>query len=159
MGYKSENILLAVLAIHPGLRPNIDFELSDLNDGQGPVISAWRRPDLLQPTKEEIEAVDTDALTAGVPQTISDRQFFQALAAEGIISQEEALSAVRVGEIPPALQTLIAGLPENQQFAATMIISGATVFDRGHPLTAQIGAAYDWTDAQIDAFFRAAAVL
>ncbi|UFW75514.1 XkdW family protein [Bradyrhizobium sp. WU425] len=161
MAYNPADILLAVLSIHPGLQANVDFELADHQDGRGPIISVWNRLDLMQPTKEEIEAVDTDALVSlgPVPQTISDRQFFQQLAAESIVSKEEALSAVRVGEIPPALQMLIDGMPAEQQFAATMIVSGATVYDRNHPLTAQIGAAYGWTDSQIDAFFRAASAL
>ena len=31
--------------------------------------------------------------------------------------------------------------------------ANATVFQRSHPMTAAIGAAYGWSDAQIDAFF------
>lgn len=94
-----------------------------------------------------------------VPLSISDRQFFQQLAVQGIISQDDALAAVRTGAIPEALQQLINGLPVDQQFGATMIVAGATTFERSHPLTIAIGSAYGWSVDRLDAFFRAAAAL
>lgn len=94
-----------------------------------------------------------------VPSQISDRQFFQQLAVAGIITQDDALNAVRVGAIPAPMQALVDALPANQQFAAKMLISGATVFERHHPMTETIGAAYGWNASQIDAFFTAAAEL
>ena len=94
-----------------------------------------------------------------VPQSISDRQFFQQLAVQGVITQVEALSAVKTGTIPAALQTLINGLPPDQQFGANMIVSGATTFERNNPLTIAIGTAYGWSSDQINALFRAAAAL
>lgn len=94
-----------------------------------------------------------------VPISISDRQCFEQLAVQGIISQEDALAAVKIGAIPAALQQVIDGLPPGQQFGASMIVSGATIFQRHHPLTIAIGAASGWTADQIHAFFRAAAVL
>lgn len=90
---------------------------------------------------------------------ISDRQFFQQLAVQGVITQDEALAAVKTGSIPAALQGLINSLPADQQFGATMIVAGATTFQRNHPMTVAIGAAYGWNAAQIDAFFRLAAAL
>lgn len=94
-----------------------------------------------------------------VPPEISDRQFFQQLAAQGLISQEEALAAVKTGDIPVVLGHVIESLPPGQQFEATMIISRATTFRRSHPLTVAIGAACGWTADEIDALFRAAAEL
>lgn len=93
------------------------------------------------------------------PASISDRQFFQQLAVQGIISQNDALAAVKTGAIPDALQQLINALPSDQQFGATMIVSGATTFERNHPLTIAIGTAYGWTADQMDALFSAAAAL
>jgi hypothetical protein len=89
---------------------------------------------------------------------ISDRQFFQQLAVQGIITQADALAS-NAAVIPPALLTLIAAMPVDQQFNAKMIISGATTFLRNHPLTVSIGAAFGMTPAQIDQFFIAAALL
>ena len=93
-----------------------------------------------------------------VPQTISDRQFFQQLAVAGIITEDQALAS-NAAVIPAPLLAIIEAMPTEQQFAAKMLVSGATVFERTHPMTEAIGAAYGWTSAQIDAFFRAAGKL
>lgn len=94
-----------------------------------------------------------------VPEIISDRQFFQQLAVQEVITQADALSAVKTGTIPPALQTLISELPADQQFGAEMIVSGAVEFHRQSALVAQIAQAYGWTDAQLDALWSAASAL
>lgn len=89
-----------------------------------------------------------------VPQIISDRQFFHQAAIAGIITQDEALAAVSIGAIPAVLQTIVDGIPDtNEQFAAKMLLSGATVFDRNHPLAEAVGASLGWTVEQIDQFF------
>lgn len=135
--------------------------------------AAWAAPDGCTLVQEDQMAMDIGGTFAsGVytprpvppppppkPSSISDRQFFQQLAVQGVITQDEALAAVRTGAIPAALQHLIDGLPSDQQFGATMILSGATTFERNHPLTIAIGAAYGWQAEQVDALFRAAAVL
>lgn len=90
--------------------------------------------------------------------TISDRQFFQQLALEGIIAQDQALAS-NAAVIPPPLLAIIDAMPAEQQFAAKMLVSGATIFERSPPMTAAIGAAYGWNDAQIDDFFRTASTL
>src|ERR1700730_4659558 len=91
-----------------------------------------------------------------VPESISDRQFFQQLAVAGIITQDQALAS-NAAVIPAPLLTIINAMPSDQQFAAKMLVSGATVFDRNHPMTIGIGTAYGWISDQIDAFFTAAA--
>lgn len=96
---------------------------------------------------------------APVPETISDRQFFQALADQGTITPAEALAAVKTGTIPATLAAFISGLTGAEAFAAEMLLSGATEFRRSHPLTEQIGAAQGMTPDQIDTFFRFAASL
>ncbi|TIP46136.1 MAG: hypothetical protein E5X77_17615 [Mesorhizobium sp.] len=90
-----------------------------------------------------------------VPDTISDRQFFQALAVPpySIISQAEALAAVKTGEIPVAMTALVGLLPEASRFGAEMLLSGATEFKRAHPLTAVFGQAFGWTESQVDQFW------
>lgn len=90
---------------------------------------------------------------------ISDRQFYQQLAVAEIITQNEALAAVKVGEIPTALSTFLDALSPGDRFAAEMLLSGATVFDRYHPLTIAVGSAQGMSSEQIDQFFIAAAGL
>ncbi|MFC7399604.1 hypothetical protein ACFQU1_20535 [Chelatococcus sp. GCM10030263] len=96
---------------------------------------------------------------APVPD-ISDRQFFQQLAIDGTITQEEALAAVKTGAIPASLQTIVDGIQDPAaRFAAEMLLSGATTFERSHPLTDAIGQATGRTPEQVDDFFRSAARL
>lgn len=95
-----------------------------------------------------------------VPQTISDRQFFQQAAILGIITQAEALAAVQTGTIPPVLQSIVDGIQDaSEKFAATMLLAGATVFERNHPFTNAVGVALGWSSQQIDQFFIDAAKL
>lgn len=94
-----------------------------------------------------------------VPPGISDRQFFQALAMNGLISEVEALAAVKTGDMPAAINAFVASLPTEEQFAAKMLLSGATTFLRDHPLTNAFGALYGMTPEQIDDLWRQAASL
>ena len=95
---------------------------------------------------------------APVPASISDRQFAHELRARGIISQAEALAFVARGELPSALAALIAGLPaQDARDDAELLIAGATVFERAHPLTVTLAAGFGWSADQTDDFFRAAA--
>lgn len=96
---------------------------------------------------------------APVPETISDRQFFQQLAVQQVITQDEALAAVKTGAVPPALQTLISALPADQQFGAEMIVSGAVEFHRHSALVQEIAQAYGWNSEQVDALWRSASAL
>lgn len=91
---------------------------------------------------------------------ISDRQFFQQAAIDGIITQAEALAAVKTGEVPVVLQTIVDGIPDDtERFAAQMLLSGATTFNRNHPLTEAVGQSLGWSAQQIDNFFLSAALL
>ncbi len=96
---------------------------------------------------------------ASVPETISDRQFFQALAMAGTITTAEALAAVKTGDIPAALQSFVDTLPSDQQFAAEMLISGATTFSKSHPMTAILRAGMGWTSDQLDSLWLTASAL
>jgi hypothetical protein len=94
------------------------------------------------------------------PRIISDRQFFQALTMQGAITQEEALAAVRTGAIPVAMQSFIDAIPnQEQQFGATMLLSGAVEFDRNHPLVESFRQAMGWTVQQTNDLWRLAAAL
>ena len=98
-------------------------------------------------------------VAAGVPREISRRQFFQQLAVDGVIDEAEAKAAVKTGDLPDVLIGFVAALPQADRFAAEMLLAGASVFLRDHPLTSAVGAAQGRTAAEIDAFFRAAAEL
>lgn len=94
-----------------------------------------------------------------IPMEISDRQFFQQMAHDGRIAEQEALDAVGSGIIPAAMEALIEQLPDSQQFSARMLVRGATTFRRDHPVTALIGQLYGMSGEQIDDLWRAASAL
>jgi hypothetical protein len=58
------------------------------------------------------------------------------------------------GVIPASLETFVTQLPTEDQFQTRMLLSGAIEFHRNHPLVPAVGAAFAWTDAQIDDFWR-----
>lgn len=88
---------------------------------------------------------------------ITRRQFFQQLAVQSIITNDEALASGVT--IPAALARLIGGMPSDQQFNAKMLVMYAPEFLRDHPVTVAIGKAFGWDGARIDAFFNAASRL
>lgn len=92
---------------------------------------------------------------------ISDRQFFQALASSpyAIITTQEALDAVKTGEIPAVMQAVIDEMPPEQQFAATMVLAGGTEFVRDNPLVNIFGQSQGMDADAIDDFWRFAAGL
>lgn len=95
-------------------------------------------------------AVDLKPVVPAIPSEISDRQFFHVLAKRGMITQQEALSAVKTGDMPQALENLILSLPEEARFDARILLEGAVTFRRDHPLTLAFGQGFGLTSAQID---------
>lgn len=94
-----------------------------------------------------------------VPNEISDRQFAQQLAILGTITQAEAIAWAARGELPTSLEAAISTLPSDQRFAAEMLLSSATVYERSHPLVPMLAAVLGYDGAQIDDLWRAAALL
>ena len=103
-----------------------------------------------------IRTVDPATLPPPVPSAISDRQFFQQLAAAGVISEADAEAAVATGTLPAAMVELVEMLPEQARFAARMMLKGATTFYRHHEMTDTLAWLYGWTPEQTDDVFRSA---
>lgn len=105
-------------------------------------------------TPEEILDIESTRTNSGelvlIPQSISDRQFFQQLAIQGLITEQEAEEAVGPGTIPVSMVSLINQLPVEQRFSARMLVRGATRFERNHSVTKLIGTLYGLSDSQID---------
>lgn len=94
-----------------------------------------------------------------VPTEISDRQFFQELAIMGLITQDEALSAVMTGTLPSQFVNFINALPSDDRFDAKMQLCGATVFKRNNKFVNVFGALQGMTSADLDALWKRAAFL
>lgn len=100
--------------------------------------------DLEPPDRDRIEAVLAAHQATRVlpPEVISDRQFAQALALAGTITEAEALAWAARGELPQAMEDALDEIPEadGQRFGARMMLAAATSYERHLPLTEQLGA-------------------
>lgn len=94
-----------------------------------------------------------------VVTAISDRQFAQQLAVLGTITEAEALAWAARGDLPSAMETAIAALPEGERFGARMLLSSATTYERAHPLVPVLGALLGYDANDIDDLWSAAALL
>lgn len=112
------------------------------------VAGVWGYAPEEKPTQEP-----TPEPEPAVPDKISDRQFFHVLAKRGMITPEEALQAVKTGDLPAALEAYVSSMPDDQEFDVRMLLEGATEFRRDHPLTVAFGAFFGMTPEQIDGLF------
>ena len=110
--------------------------------------------------KEDADDSTSAPFPTGVPVSISRRQFAQALAKDGTIEKDEALAFVRSGALPKALQDVVdATTDKDEAFDAEMMLSGATMFERAHPMVETLGKALGKSDADLDALWTAAGAL
>ena len=130
-----------------GISISDDFAILQYGLSEGLVLTAAQVLALVQQE-------NPPEVVSGVVSTISDRQFFQGLAIQGEITQAEALAAVKTGDLPQRLEDYIAQLPAEDQFAAQMLLSGATTFQRNHPMVALIGDMIEMTSAELDTFWN-----
>lgn len=102
-----------------------------------------------------------DAPPPEVPEVISDRQFAQQLTILGTITEAEAIGWAAKGDLPEALEQAIGTLPTagGVQFAARMLLSSATTYERSHPMTATLGGILGYDSDDLDDLWRAAAAL
>lgn len=96
---------------------------------------------------------NTELIIKNVPESISDRQFFQGCALYNLITQSEALEAVKTGTLPTTLAGFINQLPVEQRFSAEMLLSGATIFERSNPHVDAFGQLAGMTSDQLDDFW------
>jgi hypothetical protein len=158
----------AIKDLDAAIRAQIGMRLIGVTVGDPGNKATWTCAFTDDATQEErataqsiIDSFSVEQMQApATPRIISDRQFFQALALQGAITQEEALAAVRTGAVPTAMQTFIDAIPDQeQQFGATMLLSGAVEFERNHPLVESFRQVMGWTVQQTNDLWRLAATL
>lgn len=134
----------------------------------GAIVSVFMHgPNVAEGATEEIandaqELRDFLASTGSptAPTAITRRQFYTALALSGGITQEEALAGIAGTALPVSIEAFIDAMPDPiQRFIAKGLLLGSNTFSINHPLTAQMGAANGWSQAQIEEFFAMAATL
>jgi len=101
-----------------------------------------------------------DAPPPPVPQSISDRQFAEQLAIDGLITIQEGLDWVSAGIVPTQLQSIVDAIEDPaMNRSANFLLRGATIFERNHPMTEFLGAALGKTGDDLDAIWRSGALL
>lgn len=100
-----------------------------------------------------MQKVERNIETKVVPERISDRQFFAVLEQMGRITYEEALQAVKTGDLPPAFEAFLASLDDDKQKSYRLFMEGETFFSRNHQITLDLAAFFKMTDQQVDAIF------
>lgn len=89
-----------------------------------------------------------------VPQEISRRQLYQGLAVAEKITKNEAIAAIASGTIPSAIQTILDNMEdEDAKFEATMLLIGATEFNRNHPLVMIFAISQEMSEQDVDNFW------
>ena len=108
---------------------------------------------------DEVIAAHDPALTA-VPQTISRRQFYQALAELGHVTEDAAKHAMTdPSYVLSTLKAQIGALAVEDQFAVEMRLLGAVIVYRADSMIADYLAALGLAPRQIDDLFRHAATV
>jgi hypothetical protein len=97
-----------------------------------------------------------DPLPLPPPVSVARWQIFAQLAEDGIVSKEEALAAVKSGEIPETFTEAIAKLPAKSRFTAEIYLAGSPVLERHHPITAALAKALGWDDDALDTLWHKA---
>jgi len=100
-----------------------------------------------------------DPTAAMVPTSVTNRQFFQAMAQLGYITQQEAMAAIKTGTVPDRMQRYIDTLPADQQFNATMQLCGDTTITRTSEGFQQYVVYENWSADQVNELFRVAGSL
>jgi hypothetical protein len=138
MAYDPLQFVLAVEGLRP-VKNIIDFLASD--HGEGPYISAWYPTDITQPTQEEIESVDTDALLyqQNMP-VLSAKQFRLGLLDVDLLDDAETAVAAAGRDVQVTWEY-------------------GVVVQRHDPMTEAIQAALGLTDEFMDALFYQATAL
>jgi hypothetical protein len=115
------------------------------------------RPDQLDAVNAVLAVHDPSA--PPIPQGLTQRQFHQALAMQGKITEQEALDAVKIGTVPSEIQFFIDTLPTDEQFPAKMKFAVEPVVSRYDSVMEQFGKFQGWTAAEMNDFWRFAATL
>lgn len=96
---------------------------------------------------------------APVPESITFPQMIAGLVDVGWITGAEARAWLTRTALPVAVQNVIASLPARQRFAAEARALSANAIMRNSPLVAALATAAGRTQADVDQFFRSAAVV
>lgn len=116
--------------------------------------------DDLSPQQKEIIGMTGDPIAVRVASGLPARTAEQLRALMVVTPAQLRLALVQSGISLETINNAIAMIPDQiQRDTATILWEYATQFERNHPFVAQIGAALNKTDEEIDAIFTIAKTL
>lgn len=129
--------------IQLSLPDNFDLDRFSINIDTGELIEKPPEPTPPQITQRIV--------------VITDKQFYQKLSIDGIISQQDALSAVSSGFIPSVLMDIVNTVQDpNEKFSMQMSLVGDTVLYRDSNTMEKIRIGLNKTPEEMDQFFSEA---
>lgn len=153
----------------PGWRAQIIWQGAEPPAAGASIVEDWRtgdaapRPDdwagVAPPPASADAPIEAAGAPSDVPAVVSDRQFFHACARAGLVTQDEALAAVRTGDLPAMLQDIVDLIPPPYDFDVRMALQGESTFRRAHPFVEMIGRSLGWSHDQVDDLFRLAGAI
>jgi len=139
-----DNIVVNVIELDSNDTFNVDEGQTLLESDKAVVGDTW----------DGVSFIPRPTPVPPVPGSITDRQFFQAVAQLGRITQDEALAIMSSGVIPESLTNTLSTLSPDEQFAVKMKIIGAHTFERSDPFVINLATASGLTPVQLDELFR-----
>ena len=136
-----------------------DLDGNTLDSGANPFSATLIAADVELPSwhVDPDPAPEPDPVPEPVPNAVTKRQFLIQLLRAGMVAPEEV--ATLATQPPALLSAVLAAMPEADALEARLSWAAMTEVERYSPLTLSAAAAAGTTEAQLDDFFRAAAVI
>lgn len=144
---------------HPAIAGFVVTAATDV--GGNPAWTALIRATEALPLPQGVQAAPQwvgDALVGRIAELgtlppLTRRQLLLGLAAEGLITGEEALAAAQSGAVPAAVEAIFAGLPAPEQLAARITWAAMSQAERGNTLVGLMASAHGISPAALDALW------
>lgn len=108
---------------------------------------------------QAVDPAPPSAADLRAQMVLTRRQVIIGMALEGLITHAEGVALAATGVAPPAVESMLAAMPEPNQTAARITLASFTVAYRNDPMVALFQAAGGMTDEQMDAFFTGCAAV
>lgn len=102
---------------------------------------------------QAVDPTPPSAADLRAQMVLTRRQVIIGMALEGLITHADGVALAATGVAPPAVEAMLAAMPEPNQTAARITLASFTVAYRLDPMVALFQAAGGLTDEQMDAFF------
>lgn len=128
------------------------------NTQNSTVQAAWNTSPYDVSNLSIVSTTNFPSTPSGIAIAISKKQFFEQLAIDGIVTEQEAAAAFG-GTIPQTFQTYIESLPANVRFSTTLTILGGQSYKYDSPFITNITKYFGWDNERFQTFWTSASKL